>query len=260
VATEPAAHAELIELGLTSGIPVVCEKPLAHTEADRAAVEAAIIKSHGLAVVTVLQYRYSRTWAHLAPAMRRANGLRLPFSMAVEVCRDGMEDPYAGSGWRADLEGSGGMLADHGPHYLALARTIDSDISFRAAERFWDGSGRERSRAELKVGFGRLELRLSTLAEARQTRIAALAPGIAVEWERGRATLLLAGREAASWPADELSGRAFLDSLYVPFYEDIVRNLADPDWGAQRTAESLGISGLVVEMLERVVDLDSISA
>lgn len=260
VTTEPAAHAELIELGLSSGVPVVCEKPLAHTEADRGAVETAIFESPRLAVITVFQYRYSRTWTRLAAAIRRANGLRLPFSIVAEVCRDGLEDPYAGSGWRADLAGSGGMLADHGPHYLALARTIDPDLSLLAAERFWDGSGGERSGAELRVGSGRLELRLSTLAEARRTQITAWAPGIAVEWERGRATLLLAGRDTASWPADELSDRAFLDSMYLPFYEDLARNLADPAWRARRTAESLGISGIVVEMLERVVDLDSISA
>jgi hypothetical protein len=152
------------------------------------------------------------------------------------------------------------MLADHGPHYLALARTIDPEISLLAAERFWDGSGRERSRAELKVGSGRLELRLSTLAAARRTRLTVGVPGIAVGWERGRAALRLARRETVSWPADELSERPYLDSLYVPFYEDLVRNLSDPNWRARRTAESLQVSKAVVEMLERVAALDSISA
>jgi hypothetical protein len=260
IATEPAAHAQLVGLGLAAGVSIVCEKPLVHTEEDRAAVVAGIERFPELAVITVLQYRYLRTWRYLGSVLRRANALRAPFSMTVEVCRNGMEDPYAGSDWRADLEVSGGMLADHAPHYVALARTIDPKMSLLTASRFCDGSGRERSRAELRVGSGRLGLRLSTLAAARRTRLTVGVPGIAVGWERGRATLRLARRETVSWSADELSERPYLDSLYVPFYEELVRNLGDPIWRARRTAESLQVSKTVVEMLERVTALDSISA
>lgn len=260
VATEPAAHAGLVELGLSAGVSVVCEKPLTHTAGDRVAVEAAVEEFAGPAVVTVLQYRYARTWWYLRLAARRFGALRLPFSMLAEVARNGIEDPYAASSWRADLEGSGGMLADHGTHYVALARTIDSEVSLLSAERFWDGPGRERSRAEFEIGSGRLELRLSTLARSRRTRVAMRVPGMAVEWELGRASFRVAGREAISGAAGDLSDRAYLDSLYVPFYEDLVRNLGDPSWRARRTAESLAVGRIVVEMLEGVARLDSISA
>jgi predicted dehydrogenase len=260
VATEPPAHAGLVELGFAHGVHVVCEKPLAHTEDHRAIVLAAAGRSRDLAIVSVHQYRYSSTWARLAPVIRLANALGLPFSMAAEVFRHGAEDPHAASSWRTDLTRSGGLLADHGAHFIALAWTIDSDLDVLGGERRWDGPGRERSWGRIKVGSGTLELQMSTLLDVRRTRLRMQAPGMALDWQAARADLRLARRRVASWPAAELSDRSYLDSLYLAFYRDLARNLSDAAWRATRTAESLGVAGVLVELLQRAARLDSIRA
>ncbi len=253
VATEPAAHPELVELGLAHGVHVVCEKPLVHTGDHHAVVRAAARPWPDLAIVTVHQYRYAAAWRYLAPFARLLNALRLPYSIRVEVCRHGVEDPYAASSWRSDLTSSGGLLADHGAHFIALAWTIQPDMTVLGAARRWDAPGLERSWGRVRFGSGTLDLHLSTLADSRRTRLQLRAPGMTLDWGSARVALRLARRRVGSWPAGELSDRAYLDSLYLAFYEDLARNLHESSWRAARTAESLRVGEVLVELLRQAV-------
>jgi predicted dehydrogenase len=250
IATEPSSHAGLVELGFDHDLHVVCEKPLALTKHHRASVKAAVESSNDLALVSVHQYRYSRTWMRLAPWMRVANALRLPFSLLAEVSRRGVEDPHAASSWRTELSTSGGMLADHGSHFIALAWTIDQRLSALDGKRLRQGPDGERSSGTIRVGSGVLELRMSTTSGARRTRVEARAPGLTINWQGSRLELLARGRRIASRRTDALSDRDYLDSLYHPFYADLAQNLSNDAWRTSRTGESLAVGTILVDLLE----------
>lgn len=251
VAAEPTAHVELVELALAHGLHVVCEKPLVHVRDHLAAVRAAARLSPNLAIVSVHQYRHAAAWSRVSAVARSLHALRVPFSLLAEVYRHGTEDPYAASPWRGDLKSSGGLLADHGTHFVALASAIDPDMKVLGAGRRWRGPGLESSWGKVKFGSGTLELRLSTLANRRRTLLRLRAPGLTLAWESARVDLRLASRTVRSWGAGELSDRRYLDSLYLGFYDELARGLADPFWRAARTAESLRVCEVLIEILQR---------
>lgn len=251
VATEPTAHVELVELALAHGLHVVCEKPLVHVGDHLAALRAAARPAPDLAIVSVHQYRHATAWSHLSLVARSLHALRLPFSLLAEVHRHGTEDPYAASPWRGDLTSSGGLLADHGAHFVALASTIDPVMTVLGVGRRWHGPGLERSWGKVKFGSGTLELRLSTLADRRCTRLRLRAPGMTLAWESARVDLRLASRRFGSWGTGDLSDRRYLDSLYLGFYDELARSLGDPSWRAARTAESLRVCEVLIEILQR---------
>jgi predicted dehydrogenase len=254
IATEPSSHAGLIELGFGHDVHVVCEKPLVLTERHYTIVQAAVEGSRELAIVSVHQYRYSPTWLRLVPWIRAANKLRVPFSVLAEVSRRGVEDPHAASSWRSEPSTSGGVLADHGAHFIALAWTIDPALSVLDGERAWEDPGRERSWGRICVGSGVLELRMSTASSTRRTRVEVRVPGVALDWQATRAELLVAGQRIASCRTGALSDREYLDSLYPAFYRDLLQNLSGGAWRARRTAESLEVGAVLIDLLERVAD------
>lgn len=254
IATEPSSHARLIELAFNHGVHVVCEKPLVITERHLAMAQAAAVGSRELAIVTMHQYRYSSTWIRLSPWIRAANALHMPFSVLAEVSRQGVEDPHAASSWRTETSISGGALADHGAHYIALAWIVNPTLSVLDGERAWDGPGAERSWGRIRVGSGVLELRMSTASSTRTTRVEVCVPGASFDWQGKRAKLRVAGRGVASWRTGALSDRDYLDSLYLAFYRDLVQNLSDNRWRARRTTESLDVGAAIVDLLQCVAD------
>lgn len=251
VATDPRAHADLVQLGFAHGLHVVCEKPLVHTLDQQAALATAARRSPELALVSVHQYRHAGGWRFLAPAARLFNRIGLPFSIKVEVCRNGDEDPHAVSSWRGDPTGPVGLLADHGTHFVALAWTVDREMKVLGAGRRWEAPGLESSWGRVTFGRGTLDLHLSTLATCRRTTVRLDALGTRLEWGSGRLGLQLGRRRIGSVASDELSDRGYLDSLYLPFYDDFARELGDPTWRAARTAESLGVADVLVHLRER---------
>jgi len=254
IATEPSSHARLIELAFGHGVHVVCEKPLVVTQHHLAIAQAAARGSRELAIMTTHQYRYSSTWIRVSPWIRAANALGMPFSMLVEVGRPGVEDPHAASDWRTELSTSGGVLADHGAHFIALAWMIDSTMSVLGGGRTYEGVGSERSWARIRVGSGVLELRMSTASSTRRSRVEVRVPGVSLDWQGGRAALRVAGRGVASWRAGALSDRDYLDSLYPAFYRDCLHNLSDNRWRVRRSTESLDVGAVLVDLIARLAE------
>jgi predicted dehydrogenase len=249
VATDPLAHASLTTLGLDRGLHVVCEKPLALRIADHEAIARAVSARPELALVPVHQYRYSPTWMVMRRWARRADGLGVAYSLAVEVERNGT-DPRAASPWREDAAEAGGMLADHGVHFLALAWEIAATIDVVGVARTWDARRRERCRVDARVGRGRLTLRLASDCVERHSRVELRLPGIALRWSDDAVALSVGGRLLRTRPARALSDRGHVDALYLPLYRDVRSSLSDPAWRRERTMEALAVSSALVELLE----------
>jgi predicted dehydrogenase len=249
IAAEPRAHAQLATLALERGLHVLCEKPLALSHGDVEAVAAAHAARPGLAIASVHQYRYSPTWSRMSPWMRLASRHGACFDLTVDVERPSV-DRHAATPWRADVSASGGMLADHGVHFLALAWTVSEDLEVVAAHQAWDASGAERSSATVLVGSGRLAIELSGGARARRTRVEADLLGTRLTWEDAAATLSVGARTAVRRRVEALSDREHVDGLYVPLYADVAANLGDPAWRRRATAETLSVARSTLSLLD----------
>jgi predicted dehydrogenase len=177
--------------------------------------------------------------------------MRLPFSLVVNVQRDTL-DQHATSLWRSDLGTSGGMLADHGVHFLALGWTIREDLQVLVGSRTWDHVGREQSAATLRLGSGVLDITVSAAASSRRTRVELHVAGAAFSWRDQTTRLTVGTRALRQRHTDALSSRAHIDALYLPLYRDLVENLGHRSWRRSRTAEALNVGNALIELLELV--------
>ena len=163
--------------------------------------------------------------------------------------RDGT-DKLAVASWR-DSPSSGGMLADHAVHFLALSWTITNELEVLDGYRVWDSSFRERSLASVRVGSGTLGFRASAGAPAAHTRLDLHIGPAQFTWSDDAAFFSLGGRRVTSASyTGALSDRRHTDSLYLPFYQDLVSNLHDVSWRRRRTDEALTVAETLVTLLE----------
>jgi predicted dehydrogenase len=250
VAAAPETHAELVVRGFAHEMHVLCEKPLTGTRSGHALVAEACATRPDLALVPVHQYRYSPQWATVARWAGWASRLKLPFSLLAEVQRN-RTDPTATSDWRANIAANGGMLADAGVHFLALAWTISQQLDVLEAARHHDHVGQERAAAALRLGPGRLNLRVWRGAPQRRTRIELRQCGTRIAWADHEALTWLGGLSLASRQVSALSDRRHVDALCQPLYREMAFGLPDPRWRRRRTAEALGVDAALVSLLER---------
>ena len=249
IATQPSAHAELIVLGVSNGKHVVCEKPLVLDYSQHARVATVYRSRPDLALIPVHQYRYSPLWALISQWLSRLDRVGLPVTLEVEVERAGA-DPHAASNWRTNVAASGGMLADHGAHFLALAHSVSADIAVTKASSTRDPTGVEFSHARARVGSGTLRLTTVNGTPNRSTQVRASLAGLALSWRDAEAQIGLHGHTLLHWRVASLSNRDYVDSLYVCLYRDMLANLGRANWRRARTAEALAIGTAVVSMLE----------
>ena len=248
IATDPFLHPELICTGLARGIHVVCEKPLALTAHGHAAITRACAERGDRALVPVHQYRFSPEWQRVRRWARLLAALRIPFTLAFDVQRPGF-DADAVSPWRT-ARASGGMLADAGVHFLALAWTLGHGLKTDSVHRREGESGGKRVQIDASLGCGTLRLRLWRGAPTRSTRIELRGGGAAITWTDRTTQTSLGGIGLRRRPVAALSDRAHVDALYRPLYRDVARRVADASWGARRTEEALGVSETLVGLLD----------
>lgn len=249
IATEPHSHASLIETGIERGLHVVCEKPLTIERGEHKAIAAACGRRPDLALVPVHQYRYSPPWASFRRWARKAARKGRPFALIVDLQRNGT-DRHAASPWRADSALTGGMFADAGVHFLALAWTLEERLEMLAASRRREAGG-ERSAALLRLGSGVLKLQVWNGAAARHTGLELQLQHATISWRDGVSSLQVGGRTLVRRKVDALSDRSHVDDLYKALYGDLARNLDREAWRMQRTAEALSVSEALVTLLER---------
>ncbi|WP_424015735.1 Gfo/Idh/MocA family protein [Halorubrum xinjiangense] len=119
-------HAEPSIAALEAGIPVLCEKPLAPTIAEAAAMRDAAAAAD-VPAGTAFNYRF-------VPAIRYAKGLIEDGELGEirqvrgRYLQDWLVDPEAPWAWRMDAEMAGsGALGDLGAHTIDLANFLVGD-------------------------------------------------------------------------------------------------------------------------------------
>lgn len=249
VATEPTAHAALVTLGFEHGLHVLCEKPVTVSRAQHDLVAQSCADRPDLALVPVHQYRYSPQWVSIARLARCAARLRVPYALVVGVHRNGT-DSHAASGWRSDIAAAGGMLADAGVHFLALAWALQQQLDVLAGVRAWEEAGGERSSATVRLGSGVLTIRVWRGAPIRRTCVELRLKRAAITWHDRAVQFEVCRRTLLRRDVDALSDRSHVDALYLPLYQDLVEHLHHSTWRVRRTAEALGVGGALVTLLE----------
>jgi predicted dehydrogenase len=249
VAAAPGSHAQLVMLGIEHRQHVVCEKPLTLTREQHRTIADSLAGQAELALVPVHQYRYSPAWRFLRRWGRRADRLGVPFLFDADIRRNG-SDRTAATAWRADVATSGGMLADHGVHFLALAWTISRDIEPIAAVRLADGEG-ERAMARLRLGSGQMRVRLTSTSPGRSTRLDLRCSGLSFSWHDSSAAVSLKGRSLGRRPTAAISDRSHVNGLYASLYREVVARLSESRWRERRTGEALTVNRALVSLLEQ---------
>ena len=119
-------HAEPSIAALEAGVPVLCEKPLAPTLEETAAMRDAAAAT-GVTAGTAFNYRF-------VPAIRHAKRLIEDGELGEirqvrgRYLQDWLVDPEAPWAWRMDAELAGsGALGDLGAHTIDLARFLVGD-------------------------------------------------------------------------------------------------------------------------------------
>ncbi|WP_210581706.1 Gfo/Idh/MocA family protein [Streptomyces sp. GESEQ-4] len=135
VTSENARHRHLVERAAATGAHVLCEKPLATTEADARAMIDACARA-GVGLMTAYPVRFSPAFVALRRAL--ADGL-LGGLISVHGANNG-SNPARSRPWFADPElAGGGALADHTVH---LADLVDALLDGeQAAEVYAQANG-----------------------------------------------------------------------------------------------------------------------
>jgi predicted dehydrogenase len=248
VATEPRAHYSLARLGTQHEQHVLCEKPFVLSPEQYADVAAGCAARPDLGMAAVHQYRYSPAWASVAATARFLESAGRRFTLAATVDRPGT-DRHARTPWRSDPDESGGMLADHGVHFLALAWTICDELEVVTGSRTALGEV-ERSAARVRLGRGVLDLSLRGGADCRRTCIDLRSAELRLLWGDASFEVFARGARVMCRRVAALSDRRHVDALYVPLYRELVARAHDQSWWRHRTAEALGVTRALVDLLE----------
>lgn len=138
IAAPPNVHREIVDALLTAGIPVLCEKPLAHTVADaEAMVETA--RSAGVPAFVAYCHRFNPA-AQAAREMVREGKLG-----RVLYFRNGFTGYVTAfdDSWRLDPAVSGGgSMIDTGSHSLDLFQFIIGPVTDITASLYFRDAGR----------------------------------------------------------------------------------------------------------------------
>jgi predicted dehydrogenase len=250
IATPPQSHALLVREAIRGCIDVLCEKPLALTHGDVAAIAELVAQQPSIALFTVLQYKYSPAWRFVLPTVRAAITKDEEFVIRVHVSRS-EPDPLARTSWRRNTHSHhGGGIADHFIHYVSLARTITRQLSPISARRL--RSEPETVEAAIRMGSGMMVGRISYGETDRTTALKFDCSGLRTMllWQDQNLTLKTAGRPVRRWEVPSLSDRVHVDRLYIDLYMDVCRRLADAAGRRSATQESIDVACVVTALLQ----------
>jgi predicted dehydrogenase len=251
IASPPSTHLEAVRAAFEREVDVVCEKPLGVADGDVAVLEDLHARHPARVLVPVHQYRFAPAWEAIATETASATAAGRSVRLRVEVERPGT-DPLSSGGWRAAGLREGGILGDHGVHYLALCWTLHQAPTLGATTLRGE-PGHEAASVALAWPGGQADIAVSYSGSSRRNLVElAVEGGRALRWLDGDLVTLEAGAVVDTCATAALSDRQAVNDLYAPLYDEILAQRADPAWRGTRTDETLTVSGLLSEALTAV--------
>ena len=133
IATPPAAHATGVIAAARAGKHVLCEKPMARTLAEAAAMDAAA-RSAGVVALVDHEFRFHPTRALLGRMIARGDlGVPRLFS-AVDTIALYVAPYRQAPAWWFDVAQGGGWLGASGSHLIDAVRTWLGDVASLTAQ------------------------------------------------------------------------------------------------------------------------------
>jgi predicted dehydrogenase len=249
IASPPSAHLPAIAAAARRGVDVLCEKPLGVAAGDVDELRRLTGAAPSWLVATVHQYAHAPAWRVTERCLRDPLAAGTRFRLEVEVERPGT-DPLSAGGWRAHGDREGGILGDHGVHYLALCHRLDAGARVLRAERHGE-PGRESAAVELAVGAGSARIAVSYAGERRRNLVSLLLPdrGAELRWEDAALRAIGGRTEGRSHPTGALSDRQFVNDLYGALYDDLLGHRDDPAWRERQRRETVEVAALLAAAL-----------
>jgi predicted dehydrogenase len=139
ICTPPCFHAELVLAACSSGLHVLCEKPLSISTERLRDIER-LAKQTQRVVFTVNNWKYAPLWLK-ATELIRDNQLGAIQSIDLNVLRS-VNSGGGASDWRKCLEiAQGGILIDHGWHNLYLILSLLQEFPLSMAVKMESSAG-----------------------------------------------------------------------------------------------------------------------
>jgi predicted dehydrogenase len=160
ICTPPTSHLDLITASLERDLLVLCEKPLVASLSEIDRLQAALLQSGGV-LYPCHNYQFAPALREMKAALRRAV---TPIKSGIfRIVRTG--HARGADGWKPDWRrdpaiGAGGILRDHGPHCVYLAKhLVGQPITAVACTLRYPDGGRWESTEEaalLDLYFGEI--------------------------------------------------------------------------------------------------------
>ena len=245
IATPPSSHLAALLPAAEQGVQIVCEKPLGLSDTDLVQMRSVADQRPRQMLATVLQYRHAPAWTRVAEIARASLKEGDRCQIEIDVERPGT-DPFSAGGWRANPLQEGGIIGDHAVHHLSLLNELADDLRIDSCRREGEG-GRETAIVELSATglFARIRVTYAGANRRNRTHLTTQS-GRSVIWSDDRLAI-----DGSIEVVGSLSDRDFVNTLYVPWYENILISLRDPLQRAVRTRETLEVASLLNDAIHR---------
>jgi predicted dehydrogenase len=265
VVTPPASHEELLTAGLSGGLAVVSDKPLAQDTASAARL-AALANASGLRALVTFQWRQHPALC----ALRRAvldGELGSVFRADMEFHHDFLAGPQTAWPWRHHKASAGaGALGDQGVHLFDLLRWLLPGpwrVTSGSARTVWPQRqhGEETVHCETE-DMAEVRLTSEDRAVDSRIRVSRVSAGhrtvrVAVHGDRGTAVVELSpddGRARSVVSLTDTGGvrtSDFLPDVMNP-YRLLAGTTDDPDLRAATFEDGLAAQLLLDEALNAI--------
>lgn len=215
ICTPTASHLELVLWALERGFHVLCEKPVATTRAESAAIASAARRA-GRVVMPCHQYRYNPVWRQVSEWLRAGaiGRWHLAELHVYRVAADGGRAANGATPWRGRAVASrGGVLLDHGTHLLYQMLDVGG---MPCAVRAWTGRLRhadydveDSAQIALEYPDRLATMFLTWAARHRENRLRFVGERGAIEWVGGELRLEREGQVTTWDRAAELEKSAY---------------------------------------------------